>query len=137
MFGINIKLIAAGIIASAVISIGIYVFALQSEIKVANANLTARQSVIDSYALKVDVLKESNSSMAKAITTLNTKYRQYEAASKSAKETLIRWKAKSDSKKFEVVNKIINPTNTDLSKATCEEGIRLNRMISELKYEEL
>lgn len=88
--------------------------------------------------LEVDLQTEKNNNvlLKTTISELNNEIEKIELRNQNTLKAFNDFKKKTDKEKYS--KKMQNIKNkTDWSKATCEDAIELNKLISELKYEDL
>lgn len=88
--------------------------------------------------LEVDLQTERNNNtlLKNTVNELNAEITKVELKNQNTMKAFNDFKKKTDKEKYNAnIRNIKN--KTDWSKATCQEAIELNKMISELKYEDL
>ena len=125
------------------VSIGVVLFLLakfyymQTEIDKGLLEIEAMSATISNKDLVIGALEASIASSSATIDKLNEENAKYKDSSIMAKNKLDAWRASSKLAKYKSINKKINPDNSNLATANCEKGIKLNKYISELSYENL
>lgn len=80
--------------------------------------------------------KANNELLRKTITELNGEIEKIELRNQNTIEAFNDFKKKTDKEKYSAEMQNIR-NKTDWTKATCDDAIELNKLISELKYEDL
>jgi len=130
-------LIKYGVMAAIVLGLGLRYYYVTNQLELA---LSENKTLETTIAMKINVITEQEASMETlraSIETLNKENASYEKQYKSAKSTLEKWRSKPPEVKYVTINKAVNPNKKNYSRASCDDGLRLNKHISELSYDSL
>jgi len=144
----NAKMYIYGGIAIVITLLGVYIYTLftaqQLEISSLKNKIVKLGSVVNTKNLEIlnrdGVIKQLDNSVANMLYDINVSNTIIETKEKEltvAKGKLDTWLAKPAVVKYEKVYKYIDNNTTDYSKDSCANGLKLNRSISELNYDDL
>jgi len=141
---VNKYLIVGGVILAIVLSVWFKISALNNTISEKDKRILELSNTLEKQKLIVinrdnviGILTYNISDLNRTITIMNDRVLASAKELQVTKAKYEAWKAKPPKEKFIYIYKDVIKPNVDYNSTSCEEGLELNKRISEIDYESL
>jgi len=119
------------------LGMGYKIYDLSSNVDNLKESLEKQVLVTDTKVADLALCEQSKLSLLKDIELTNEKLSKVSKKISKANLELEEWKNKPPEVKYKTIIKEVMVKGKDYNKATCEDGLLLNKTISEINYEDL